>query len=334
MVRHSRRYTYTDLRYLIQETLEGCPEFGHRVEVDGKINRIAEGLWHDNYWFWIRGPGLSAAQTGQAYVLRLLDQEEDWQAGPEPKARLIREAETLRIIENIEFAHSTPHFISFVQDADQTAIGMIETALSGHSMDKYKDQSTLRLVGRVAADVHRLEIKRFPHLSISSSRTEDLKSQISELDESMFAEFPLANDVREWGEAYVPSDESSCILHGDLLPQNLICDWPATDDENSPVGVIDWEMARVGDPAYDLAIVSRGNRKVLGVKDGLKILVNYYLECGGQKISLTDVHAHELLLALYWLEEAWREYQKPDPRGHGPDFYEAKLKSLLRRVAC
>jgi len=32
------------------------------------------------------------------------------------------------------------------------------------------------------------------------------------------------------------------------------------------------------------------------------------------------------------LEEAWREYQKPVTRGHGPDYYEAKLQSLLRRT--
>jgi len=91
-------------------------------------------------------------------------------------------------------------------------------------------------------------------------------------------------------------------------------------------------MSRVGDPAYDLAIVSRGNRKVFGVRDGLKILVDNYLEAGGRPIALTDVHVHELLLVLYWLPDAWREYQKPVASGHGPDDYEAKLQSLFRRT--
>ncbi len=99
MSRRSRRYSYIDLRYLIQQSLEDCPGFGRRVEVDGKVNRIAEGIWHDNYWFWVRGRDLSAAQTEQAYVLRLLDQHEDWQAGPEPRERLLRESETLRVLE-------------------------------------------------------------------------------------------------------------------------------------------------------------------------------------------------------------------------------------------
>ena len=333
MARRLRRYSYSDLRDLIRWSLEDCPGFGSRVEIDGKLNRIAEGIWHDNYWFWIQSPNLPAAQTEQAYILRVLEQHEDWQQGPEPRDRLMREAETLQVLEKTDFAHPTPKFICFVTDDESEPIGMIETALPGSSLRGYKDRSTLRLVSRVAADIHHLEIERFPHLPSSSSRTEHLKSRLAELDEALFAEFPLANEVRDWIRAKLPSDDRSCLLHGDLLPQNLLCDWPATDQRDAPVGVVDWEMARVGDPAYDLAIVSRGDRKVLGIKDGLKVLVEEYLECGGQPISLTDVRVHEFLLVLYWLDEAWLEYQKPVARGHGPEFYEAKLKSLFRRVA-
>ena len=333
MARRSRRYSYSDLQDLIRWSLDDCPGFGSRVEVDGKINRIAEGIWHDNYWFWIRGRDLPDAQTAQAYVLRLLEQREDWQEGPEPHDRLIREAETLRALEKGDFAHPTPKFICFVHDDESEPIGMIETALPGYSLDRYKDRSTLRLISRVAANIHRLEIERFPHLPSSSSRTDDVKLRLAEFDEALFADFPLANEVREWIVTQLSSDHHSCVLHGDLLPQNLLCDWPATGHEDTPVAVVDWEMARVGDPAYDLAIVSRGDRRVIGVKDGLKVLVEDYLEFGGQPISLTDVRLHELLLVLRWLEEAWREYQKPVTRGHGPDFYESKLQSLFRRTA-
>ena len=89
---------------------------------------------------------------------------------------------------------------------------------------------------------------------------------------------------------------------------------------------------RVGDPAYDLAIVSRGDRKVLGAKNGLEALVADYLEFGGQPISLTDVLFHELLLLLRWLELAWRDSRKPVTQGHGPGYYENKLQSLFGRT--
>ena len=124
-----------------------------------------------------------------------------------------------------------------------------------------------------------------------------------------------------------------CLVHGDLLPQNLLWNWEASSREETLVGIVDWEMACIGDPAYDLAIVSRGNRNVQGVKEGVKVLVGEYLAFGGRPISVTDVRVHELLLVLRWLEEAWREYQKPKASGQGPDFYENQLRSLYRRAA-
>jgi len=69
------------------------------------------------------------------------------------------------------------------------------------------------------------------------------------------------------------------------------------------------------------------------VKEGVNILVEAYLALGGRPISVTDVRVHELLLVLRWLQEAWREHQKPKASGQGPDFYENQLRSLYRRAA-
>jgi Ser/Thr protein kinase RdoA (MazF antagonist) len=332
MVRRSRRHSYNELRYLIQRCFEDCRGFGNRVEVDGKINRISEGIWHDNYWFFIRGQDLAVARTERAYVLRLLQQRYDWQRVPESRDRLVREAETLQVLMTSDFAHPTPEFVCFVTDEKSRPIGMIEITLSGLSLDRFKERSTLKRISQVAAEVHRMEIERFPHLPSSGSRTQHVQSRLAELDEALFAEFPLANQVRDWIAAQQRTDDRSCVLHGDLLPQNLLCDLQTASYSEGPVGVVDWEMARVGDPAYDLAIVSRGNRKVLGVRDGLLVLVNDYLEFAGRAISLNDVRVHELLLLLQWLEESWREYQTPTASGHGPEFYEARLQSLFRRT--
>ncbi len=332
MARYSRRYSYSALRDLICWSLADCPGFGSGVEVDGKLNRISDGIWHDNYWFRIRGRNLPTSRTDQAYILRILEQHEDWQQGPEPHDRLMREAETLQVLTKTDFAHQTPRFTCFVKEDESEPIGMIETAVSGYSLHGHRGPSTLRLVSRVAADIHRLRIDRFSHLPLSTSRTEHLKSRLAELDGPLFAEFPLASEARNWITAHTPSDDRCCLLHGDLLPQNLICDLPTSDQENAVVGVVDWEMARVGDPAYDLAIVSRGDRKVLGMRDGLNVLVENYLEFGGLPISITDVRVHELLLVLHWLDESWREHQKPRASGHGPEYYEAKLESLFRRA--
>jgi hypothetical protein len=330
MTRRCSRYNYGALRYLIERSLH--IRFGFAARVESKIEHLARGLWHENFWFWIQGGSPSSARAEQGYILRLLEQRHDWQAGSEPLERLLREGQTLQALKRADFPHVTPEFVCFVEDDDSQAIGMIETAVPGSSLDAFKDRSTLRSIGRAAANVHRMAVGEFCHLVSSIDRTQHVKTRLAELNEALFVEYPLAKEVRQWIQGHLPPG-GTCLLHGDLLPQNLLWNWEDSSREEALVGIVDWEMARIGDPAYDLAIVSRGNRNVYGVKEGVKILVEEYLTFGGKPIELTDVRIHELLLVLSWLEESWREHQKPYVGGHGPDFYENQLQSLYRRTA-
>ena len=123
MARRSSRQTSSYLRHLIQRSLEDCPGFGVRVEVEGKINRVLKGLWHDNYWFWLKGQNLPAGRTERPYILRLLERPHDWQSGTEARNRLLWEAETLQVLNTVDFPHRTPEFICFVKDDEAEPIG-------------------------------------------------------------------------------------------------------------------------------------------------------------------------------------------------------------------
>jgi thiamine kinase-like enzyme len=68
------------------------------------------------------------------------------------------------------------------------------------------------------------------------------------------------------------------LLHGDLLGQNILL---AVD---GPHHVIDWEYARRGDPAYDLAIVTRGIKQPFHIDRGLDRLRDAYRAHGGHDI--------------------------------------------------
>ena len=55
--------------------------------------------------------------------------------------------------------------------------------------------------------------------------------------------------VMAWLAAEQPHDVASCVIHNDFKMDNLVFD---RDDPTRVVGVLDWEMATVGDPLMDL----------------------------------------------------------------------------------
>jgi aminoglycoside phosphotransferase (APT) family kinase protein len=60
---------------------------------------------------------------------------------------------------------------------------------------------------------------------------------------------PQAERVAAWLEAHRPAESGAAFLHGDYKYDNLVLD-PA--QPTRIVGVLDWEMATVGDPLMDL----------------------------------------------------------------------------------
>ncbi|HWM74013.1 MAG TPA: phosphotransferase, partial [Nocardioides sp.] len=57
------------------------------------------------------------------------------------------------------------------------------------------------------------------------------------------------SDVIAWLEAHKPRDVGQRMIHNDFRFDNMVLD---ADDPMRVVGVLDWEMATVGDPLMDL----------------------------------------------------------------------------------
>ncbi|WP_017606699.1 phosphotransferase family protein [Nocardiopsis alkaliphila] len=55
--------------------------------------------------------------------------------------------------------------------------------------------------------------------------------------------------VMSWLEANRPPDRRTCLVHNDFRFDNIVLD---TDDPTRPIGLLDWEMATLGDPLMDL----------------------------------------------------------------------------------
>jgi aminoglycoside phosphotransferase (APT) family kinase protein len=56
-------------------------------------------------------------------------------------------------------------------------------------------------------------------------------------------------EVMAWLDAHQPDDVATCVIHNDFKIDNLVF---AHDDPTRVIGVLDWEMATLGDPLMDL----------------------------------------------------------------------------------
>jgi aminoglycoside phosphotransferase (APT) family kinase protein len=133
---------------------------------------------------------------------------------------------------------------------------------------------------------------------------------------------PLLWDIHAWALENLPPAEPSVLLHGDLLGQNILI------APEEPLGLIDWERAELGDPAYDLSIVTRGVRRPFQIDGGLDRLLEAYA-ARSSEIKREHVHLYELCMIARWYVEALRPERE---RGHPPEHYLSQLSGVFRRV--
>ncbi|MGI9156128.1 MAG: phosphotransferase family protein [Marmoricola sp.] len=72
-----------------------------------------------------------------------------------------------------------------------------------------------------------------------NARTDDIGHDRVELSETVMA----------WLDEHQPEDVANCVIHNDFRFDNLVLD---RADPTKVVGVLDWEMATLGDPLMDL----------------------------------------------------------------------------------
>jgi len=103
--------------------------------------------------------------------------------------------------------------------------------------------------------------------------------------------------VRQWLGKHTPADSKTCVIHNDWRFDNVIL---AADDPTKVIGVLDWEMATLGDPLMDLGsalaywieeddniIMQQSRRQPTHLKGMMTRdeVVTYYLKKTGLKID-------------------------------------------------
>lgn len=153
-----------------------------------------------------------------------------------------------------------------------------------------------RRCGEVLALIHAVPTQDLPELATSDARGE--LARYEDIYRQLGAQRPILEAAFRWLEAIVPPPpERPVLVHGDFRNGNLMI-----HPEGGLVGVLDWELAHLGDPAEDLGWIcvnswrfGEWRKPVGGFGDYAELLSGY-----GGGISLERVRFWQALGSLKW----------------------------------
>lgn len=237
-----------------------------------------------------------------------------------------REARLLHHVARLKLPFRVPNVVAEV--ALEGGLALVQEWVEGIPANLRADRFPAawgrpwEFVGRVAAAVHAIDPEPLRVILAGHPTRRDHAVSFARVLDQIAG--PEGGEARAWVADHVPPAEPSRLLHGDLLGQNLHLSL-----EDDIPGVVDWGEALLGDPAYDLAIVTRGVRRPFGKEGGLHLLVDAYNRHAVRPLTTTDVHLHEVLLTTKWYLDAGHE------RGVASSHAEEQrniLRSVLRRA--
>jgi aminoglycoside phosphotransferase (APT) family kinase protein len=122
----------------------------------------------------------------------------------------------------------------------------------GVSLDEEQTRALCTNTLDVLIDLHRIDVDATP-LAAMNKGEGYVERQISgwskRFRNAHTEDIGDYETVMAWLDEHQPKDVASCLIHNDFRFDNLVLD---RDDPTRPVGVLDWEMATVGDPLMDL----------------------------------------------------------------------------------
>jgi aminoglycoside phosphotransferase (APT) family kinase protein len=150
--------------------------------------------------------------------------------------------------------------------------------------------------GEVLARIHAVPTIGLPQLATSDARGE--LSRYEDIYRQLGARRPILEAAFRWLETIAPPPpERPVLVHGDFRNGNLMI-----HPQGGLVGVLDWELAHLGDPAEDLGWIcvnswrfGEWRKPVGGFGDYADLLAGY-----GAGISLERVTFWQALGSLKW----------------------------------
>jgi aminoglycoside phosphotransferase (APT) family kinase protein len=308
------RMNWADAKAVLLELLDSWGERPDRDAI-GYIRRVGEGLSSRVF-----GTSIRRSSGREEWVVVKLPAPN---ADSDRDERLMREATVLRLLAAQSLPFTIPRPVGEIEvDA---GLATVQEMMDGDPFDLRRGpaESPWDLVARVAAAIHAIDPTAFRALIGGHATRRDHAvahaSLLDELDESE------ARDTDGWVREHLPAAIPSSLVHGDLLDQNILHDWAS-----ERIAVVDWGEAMIGDPALDLAIVTRGVRKPFRDPHGRRRLLDAYNQLATTPLLLSAVHLHELIMAADWYRLACRDYGRGSPHA---EEHRRFWRSMLKRAS-
>lgn len=281
----------------------------------GWVRKIGTGLWREAYAADVELVPDPNRLSGAWAVLLPGDQ-----ATPEAYRRWVAEVKVLGQLARLPLPFRVPAVLGVFPEGERPVV--IRQFMEGVPLDlragRMQSIKPAKLVGQLAATIHAIDVSAWPGYppgtTTRRAHGEEQLSVFDDLDDEV-------EPARQWASDHLPADREATLLHGDLLGQNIL-----VIPEEKPA-LIDWEFCRMGDPAHDLAIVTRGVRRPFQMARGLDRLLDAYAAAGGEPLTAAEVHFREVCLAARWYHEAL-----PGTGREPPEQARARLTSILRRA--
>lgn len=201
----------------------------------------------------------------------------------------------------------TPEVLLTVDGQDDLPDGFVSRFVAGETLGgrilkqaelaHARSQLSQHCAEQLAA-IHALPTAQFPQLSLrhAQAQLDSLCAIHQALDEPL----PGFAAAAAWMRSHLPAATTNCIVHGDFRIGNLLV------DESGLAGVLDWELAHLGDPMEDLAwLCLRSwrfgqNHKPVGGFAQREDFYTAYESHSGRTVERESLRFWEVLGAFKW----------------------------------
>lgn len=202
-----------------------------------------------------------------------------------------------------------PEVVRVCEPGDGLGEAYVMRRLSGETLGKRIVQGEAfaavrpglaRRCGEVLATIHATPLEGLPPLNVSDAASE--LARYETVYHQSGARRPVFEAAFRWLEERAPPPlDRPVLVHGDFRNGNLMI-----SPEAGLVGVLDWELAHLGDPAEDLGWICVNSwrfgewRRPVGGFGDYQDLLDGHAAAGGEPVSLDRLLFWQALGSLKW----------------------------------